>query len=194
MAGSASFNSASTMREPVGGRHPCTGNCLPIGRGGERSRQVAQGSSRMQRRGWCSGPGSPVSNRLAHHRLRSCNAGRFSTFRLPATLRRRLRVRLQRAIEQPELAAAPKGSEPGPSPTATAAIVITQGGRLSIRVVPRCTDPDEASHALLNAATTPLVQSNRALLGQLARVSKYDLRLPVVIADLPCRTDALAAE
>src|SRR6516162_9032038 len=31
MAGSASFNSASTMREPVGGRHPCTGNCLPIG-------------------------------------------------------------------------------------------------------------------------------------------------------------------
>ena len=91
-----------------------------------------------------------MSNRLAHHRLRSCNAGRFSTFRLPATLRRRLRVRLQRTIEQPELAAAPKGSEPGPSPTATAAIVITEGGRLSIRVVPRCTDPDEASHASLN--------------------------------------------
>ena len=36
--------------------------------------------------------------------------------------------------------------------------------------------------------------STRTLLCQLARVSKYDLRLPVVIADLPCYADALAAE
>jgi hypothetical protein len=34
----------------------------------------------------------------------------------------------------------------------------------------------------------------RALLGQLARISEHDLRLPVVIADLPRHTDALAAE
>ena len=34
----------------------------------------------------------------------------------------------------------------------------------------------------------------RALLGQLAWVSKDDLRLPAVIADLPCHADALATE
>ena len=43
------------------------------------------------------------------------------------------------------------------------------------------------------AATSPLV-APQPLLAQLARVSQYDLRLPVVIADLPCHTDALAAE
>jgi hypothetical protein len=36
--------------------------------------------------------------------------------------------------------------------------------------------------------------SANALLGELARISKHDLRLPVVIADLLCHTDALAAE
>jgi hypothetical protein len=34
----------------------------------------------------------------------------------------------------------------------------------------------------------------RALLGQLARLGQYDLRLPAVIADLPRHTDALAAK
>src|SRR5260370_9902556 len=37
-------------------------------------------------------------------------------------------------------------------------------------------------------------QTSRASLGQLARVSKNDLGLPAVIADLPCHADALAAE
>ena len=38
----------------------------------------------------------------------------------------------------------------GLSPTATAAIIATQCGRLSMRFVPRSADPDEASHTLLN--------------------------------------------
>ena len=111
MAGSASFNSASTMREPVGGRHPCTGNCLPIGRGavGEVV-SGARGPSRMQRRGWCSEPGSPVSNRLARHELGSRDPGQFSMLRLAAMLSRRLRARPQRAMEQPSLRRGPKGS------------------------------------------------------------------------------------
>ena len=38
------------------------------------------------------------------------------------------------------------------------------------------------------------IGSPAALLGQLARVSKYDLRLPVAVADLPCHADTPAAE
>lgn len=37
-------------------------------------------------------------------------------------------------------------------------------------------------------------QASRALLGQLARVGKDDLRPAVVIADLPGHADALAAQ
>jgi hypothetical protein len=45
-----------------------------------------------------------------------------------------------------------------------------------------------------NRWSRALVWGGNALMGQLARVSKHDLRLPMVIADLPCHTDALAAE
>jgi hypothetical protein len=40
----------------------------------------------------------------------------------------------------------------------------------------------------------PRPDEPHTLLGQLDRVGKDDLRLPPVIADLPCHTDALAAE
>jgi hypothetical protein len=35
-------------------------------------------------------------------------------------------------------------------------------------------------------------QATRALLAQLVRIGQHDLRLPVVVADWPCHTDALA--
>src|SRR5271165_4519925 len=63
----------------------------------------------------------------------------------------------------------------------------SSGDRASILVLARAGPPSPAPKRIAD-------QASRALLAQLARIGQHDLRLPLVIADLPRHTDALAAE
>jgi hypothetical protein len=63
-------------------------------------------------------------------------------------------------------------ASPGQSPTATAAIVTTHVGRLSMRLVPRRNDPDEGLHALLKeelAAPLPALVAARERIPEVQR-------------------------
>ena len=104
----------------------------------------------MQRPCWCSGSGSPESNRLAHHRLRSRDAGRFSMCRLPAMLRRYCRARRERAMQQPSKRPGRKDREPRTEPNSHRSDRHTPRRQIVHPSRPRRNDPDEASLASLN--------------------------------------------
>jgi len=152
IAGSASLKSSSTMREPVG-QPPSSYREWPTDTADIREAKcsaVVRDPSWMQRPCWCSGSGSPESNRLAHHRLRSRDAGRFSMCRLPAMLRRYCRARRERAMQQPSKRPGRKDREPRTEPNSHRSDRHTPRRQIVHPSRPRRNDPDEAAHALFN--------------------------------------------